>query len=253
MPDTLSQFYLNSHNLLLIGNGRLARHLSEYFRLLGLSHQSWNRKEHSVNVLKEQLAQAKTVLLTISDGSILSFTQEFHRFAPKAHWLHFSGALEIPQVHSFHPLMTFAGQLYELKVYQDVPFITTGTLPLAEAIPSLRNPCYRISPEKKARYHALCVLSGNFTTLLWQKFIEELRSWDLPKEIGIQYARQTIENVFQDPAHALTGPLARKDLATQEKNLAALGSDPYADIYRGFQAVVQKIEVGKNNDEERLP
>lgn len=227
--------------ILLIGNGRLARHLFEYFKMLNLVPQTWSRNRNSEVELETQLAEARTVLLAISDRSLMDFFERNHHLAPGADWVHFSGALEIPGLHSFHPLMTFASDLYDFKTYQEIPFITTGTAPLLDVV-GLKNPCYRIPSEKKARYHALCVLSGNFTTLLWQKIIGELQAWNLPQNVGQPYARQTIENVFQDPTHALTGPLVRHDLVTQEKNLAALQGDPYADIYRAFQTVFERTE-----------
>jgi hypothetical protein len=81
----------------------------------------------------------------------------------------------------------------------------------------------------------MCVLSGNFTTLLWQKMLSELDQWNLPSDIALPCAQKTIEMVFRNPDEALSGPFIRGDLETQKKNLAALSGDPYHDVYRAFQ------------------
>lgn len=220
-------------NYLLIGSGRLARHFQEYFRQLRLNFETWNRRDGGE--LAGKLERAHRILLLISDSALEDFHKTHRNSAPQALWIHCSGALEIPGMESFHPLMTFGRNLYSLELYNQIAFVTTSSRALEEALPGLANPCVRIDSKLKARYHALCVLSGNFTTILWQKMMSELRAWDLPPEIARPYARQTIENVFADPGGALTGPLARGDLSTQERNLQALGEDPFADIYRSFQ------------------
>ncbi|PWU21732.1 MAG: hypothetical protein C5B49_02150 [Bdellovibrio sp.] len=225
---------LNDH-LLVVGNGRVARHLCEYFKRMRMSFETWNRRENSVGDLRDSLSRAGRVLVLLSDTVLEDFFHQYHGLAPEAMWIHCSGALEISGMESFHPLMTFGPQLYTLDQYVLIPFVTTSHFTLAQALPGLSNPCVRIPVSHKARYHALCVLSGNFTTILWRKLIEEFRDWNLSPGLAKPFAQQVVANVFSFPDQALTGPLVRRDLETQAKNLAALDGDPFADIYRAFQ------------------
>jgi predicted short-subunit dehydrogenase-like oxidoreductase (DUF2520 family) len=108
--------------------------------------------------------------------------------------------------------------------------------PKFEAIfPEFKNPHFKIAPNKKAYYHALCVMSGNFTTLLWQTFFTRLeRDLDLPDSAAIPYLEQIANNLIHAPHSALSGPIARGDLATIQKNLSALEGDPLQSIYASF-------------------
>src|SRR5258706_16468591 len=63
-------------NLLLVGDGRLARHLTRYFEQLGLSHATWSRRGQAEGRCAEldALVHAGTrALLAISDGAIEPF------------------------------------------------------------------------------------------------------------------------------------------------------------------------------------
>lgn len=222
-------------SFLLIGQGRLGTHLSVYLEQAKIPFQSWNRKIQSQSELKDRLSKASHVLLAISDPEIEKFYREQVPQFPTKIWIHFSGALEISGMHSVHPLMTFGPQLYSLEKYQTIPLVTTSSKNLKELLPGFKNDLYRITPEFKAKYHALCVLSGNFTTILWQKFIYELGKQNLDPELARTYAEQTIRNVFDFPATALTGPLARQDRNVQKMNLEALKGDRFAEVYQAFQ------------------
>jgi predicted short-subunit dehydrogenase-like oxidoreductase (DUF2520 family) len=91
----------------------------------------------------------------------------------------------------------------------------------------------------KSLYHSLCVLSGNFTTMLWQKAFSDFdEKLELDDNLLIPYMEQTFENLRTDRTNALTGPLARKDKATVERNLQALEGDLYQNVYRSFASTV---------------
>jgi len=217
---------------LIIGSGRTARHFVHYFQLLGLPFELWNRHETQTQ-FQLSLKKATHVLLLISDSAIESFFREhLSQFPGKV--VHFSGSLEIPGVHSAHPLMTFAQELYSLEDYQVIPFVSTSPLAFQDLLPGLANPAFKIKPEQKAFYHALCVLSGNFTTLLWQKMNSGMKDLGLPEGVHLPYMKQIFKNLEQNPSGALTGPLARKDLKTVLANDKSLTGDPIQNIYRAF-------------------
>lgn len=225
----------DQYQYLLIGSGRTARHLQNYFRLQQISFSTWSRSQ-SFSELATLLEKASHVLLLISDSAIEPFFKE-HLAGSGKKVVHFSGALELPGIVSAHPLMTFSGQAYDLKTYQQIPFVLTSKEPFSEVLPGLTNPHFQIPEEKKAFYHAMCVMSGNFTNLLWKKMSEELVGLGLPENVFHPYLKQITQNILADSQGSLTGPIARKDLTTVKKNVLSLNDDNYQEIYRAFLKV----------------
>lgn len=225
---------------LIIGNGRVARHFCHYFSRLNISYTQWKRPEPLAR-LKELASAATHILILISDQAIEPFITE-HLQGVKAVKVHFSGALVSQLAYGAHPLMTFNTGLYALDKYQSIPFVVDAAAPEFDTLlPGLSNAHVRLAPELKAKYHALCVLSGNFSCLLWQKFFSALESdLHLPPETGYAYLRQQTENLLADYASAFTGPLARGDKETIRKNLTALEGDPFQRIYQSFVDLKEK-------------
>lgn len=217
---------------LIIGSGRTARHIAHYFKQLKIQFDLWNRHE-SLQELQSRLSKSTHALLLISDSAIESFYQQ-NLMDFKGIVVHFSGALEVPGIESVHPLMTFSKDFYPLDEYTNIPFVKTSKKAFTEILPGLPNASFQIKPEQKPFYHALCVLSGNFTTLLWQKMNSGMKDLGLPQEVYFPYMRQVFKNIEANPAEALTGPLARKDLKTVIANDRALQGDSAQLIYRAF-------------------
>lgn len=223
---------LQKPHFLIIGSGRLARHLKHYFQLLDFKYSDWDRTQDA-QVLSCNLDNASHVLLAVSDSAIANVYQKhFDGFDRTV--VHFSGALIVPGTIAAHPLMTFGEKLYSLEFYQKIHFSLTGANQLTQALPGLQNSFSILSSEQKPLYHALCVMGGNFTTLLVQKMLAGFNEMNLPSEAANEYMQRILENVFENPQQALTGPLARRDRGTIEKNIAALGRDPYQKIYSAF-------------------
>lgn len=222
---------LSSYSYLLIGSGRVARHLSHYFHLLNIRHQSWDRSQDP-HLLKPKVLASSHVLLAISDSALQGFYRQ-HLAGLEKTVVHFSGAHNFEDMIAAHPLMTFGPELYDLDFYQKIHFTMTGAS-LAEALPGLPNPSSILPAELKALYHAHCVLGGNFTTLLVGKMLSGFAEMNIPAEAARIYIEKVIGNVFADPSKALTGPLVRKDVETVNANLQSLKNDPYAEIYQAF-------------------
>jgi predicted short-subunit dehydrogenase-like oxidoreductase (DUF2520 family) len=154
--------------------------------------------------------------------------------------------LSTPLAESAHPLMSFAKeQTYSLETYAKIPFVLeSGRKTFEEILPGLHNPHFTIEGAQKTLYHALCVMSGNFTTLLWQKaFLDFESKLGLQREILLPYLDQITANLKSDLQSALTGPIARGDNSTIRKHLETLGPDPYAGVYR---AIVKAFNEKKN-------
>jgi len=232
---------------LLIGNGRLARHIQRYFSLLQLPYETWHRNE-PLSKLEQQLQHVSHILLLISDGAIETFAAQ-HLQHSDAILIHFSGSLVSDHIAGAHPLMTFSDNLYSQEQYQRIPFVIDHDAPeFAALLPGLPNQHVRLHKSLKPKYHALCVLSGNFSCILWQKFFTALEcELAIPHTIALPYLQQQTQNLCDNPATALTGPLVRGDAATITKNLAALNADPFQEIYQSFVSCYEHI---KNTKEE---
>jgi predicted short-subunit dehydrogenase-like oxidoreductase (DUF2520 family) len=130
--------------------------------------------------------------------------------------------------------MAFADAIYEPEVYQQMHFVLDESAPpFEEILPGLGNPHHRLAPELKPLYHAMCVLSGNFTTLLWQSMFSAMRGLAIPEDAALPYLRQISTNL-QTLDQPLTGPLARGDGHTIQANLRALEGNPLQSVYASF-------------------
>ncbi len=228
----------------IIGAGRMARHFCHYLHLLNIPYRQWSRKADPAHVkLEEVIDGCKSILILINDGAIESFINA-HPFLKKKVLVHFSGSLNTSLANGAHPLMTFNDKLYSLDTYQKIPFVIEKTdTAINELLPGLANPSFVIPRELKAFYHAMCVLSGNFTAILWQKFFTELETtFNIPKEMAHPYLEQIVLNLQNNPQSALTGPLSRNDLVTINANLQALAKDPFQKVYQAFWDIYQRGE-----------
>lgn len=236
-----------NHRYALLGSGRLARHLVHYFRAEGIEANAWARQPdpafNTVDVtvypdprarLEAAIEPCTHALLLISDDALESFIRE-HDFLQRKILIHCSGALVLKQAHSAHPLMTFSHALYEPEVYRRIPFVTEANGPgFSELFPALSNPSYALAPEKKALYHAYCVVSGNFTGLLWERVFREFETeLGLPKAALLPYMECVFANLASDDG-VVTGPLVRKDMQTIRCDLRALSDNPLRDLYEAF-------------------
>lgn len=228
---------------LIIGRGRLATHLARYFDLIDIPYKKWSRSE-SPEALRSLLAMSDLYLLAIKDSAIEPFAREWNLAPEKT--LHFSGALTTPLAQRLHPLMSFAENTYSLEDYQKIAFVSeTGRPGLSDLIPELTNPNYSLPADKFDLYHALCVLSGNGTVVLWQEIFRNFSmQLGLPPEILIPYMERIFQNLKNNPDTALTGPWIRRDLDTIQKNKTALEKDFLYDLYQSFTELVPPPDQG---------
>ncbi|HEV2524206.1 MAG TPA: DUF2520 domain-containing protein [Gammaproteobacteria bacterium] len=210
----------------------MATHFGHYLSLLGIEYSQWSRKTYSDIPLETLFSHSTVTVLLISDTSLQDFIDS-HLFLKSKPIIHFSGALVIDGISSAHPLMTFSQHLYDLDTYKKISFITE--LHQANNLSFLPNNFFSIPAELKSYYHMLCVLSGNFTNILWQKFFSELETkLQLPPSVGELYLKQITQNIMLDPNNSLTGPLVRNDKNTINKHLEILKTDEFKEIYQAF-------------------
>jgi predicted short-subunit dehydrogenase-like oxidoreductase (DUF2520 family) len=102
---------------------------------------------------------------------------------------------------------------------------------------------FRVDDAHRARYHAAaCVASNHVVALLGQ--VERLASAaGVPFEAFVPLVRASVDNAFASgPAAALTGPVARGDVATVAAHLDAIGSDEQSS-YRGLAVEAHRLSA----------
>lgn len=226
--------HINS-SVLLIGSGRIARHLQHWNNLLEKPNVvlQWDRSQ-SPEQLKTQLNKCTIVWLAISDSAIVEFYENFLSASDKK-VVHFSGALNDSRILAAHPLMSFPKDLLPDAVYAKIHFAINGFDQLQQALPSFNNSFSILNADHKALYHALCVLSGNFPQLLWNEVSQQMLQLNIPEKALDLYIAQITDNYLKYKQNALTGPIVRKDQKTVADNLQSLNSSSkLQNIYSAF-------------------
>ena len=218
----------------IAGDGRVARHFIHYFTQLGLEVRTWSRRAGPANPL-DAFSTCSTVLLLLRDDAIEDFVNAWPALRSRR-LVHCSGSLRTEVAESAHPLMTFGERLYDVELYRRIPFIVeAGGTPFRCLLPGLPNPSFAIPAEQKGYYHALCVMAGNFSMLLWARLFDQLEArFAIPATAAMPYLEQVTANLQSDGGRALTGPLVRDDAGTIAGNLRALDGDPFQAVYAAF-------------------
>lgn len=216
----------------MIGTGRVAKHFTSYFNMLDAAVTNWSRRDQ--RPLAEALSHCTHLFLAISDDSIEEFYSQNNQFLSSKHLYHFSGARSFAGIVGIHPLMTFAHQVYSKDDYEKMHFVVDD-MPTLNDWPffMFKNSKSYISTENKARYHALCVISGNFAQMMWDKCEKDLKHLNIPVQGFHHYINQNLKN-YLTQTDSLTGPIARGDIKTVRRNLESLSGDAYADVYRAM-------------------
>lgn len=226
----------------LIGRGRVATHMARYLDFEGGTVVHWHRGFETEP--ETSLHEADVMLLAISDDAVEPFLHEHPELRSRP-VVHFSGSLVIDEVPGLHPLMTFGPETYDLETYRSIPFVQERGGPgFTRLFPHLVNPVWSIDPEDKPFYHALCVLAGNFTTILWAKAMEDFETrLGLPREAIRPYLERTAANTLSQGRSALTGSLARGERGTIARDLGGLDGDPFREVYLAVADAVAREGV----------
>lgn len=216
----------------IAGGGRLAYHWRRYLELLQLPCRQWSRKASDTSPRKH-LSGCGTIIIAINDDALEPFIRA-NFLNTKAVMVHCSGVLSTPLAHSAHPLAVLGSAGHALEFYSKILFVTEKGRPsFSKLFPELPNPHVALSSKEKPYYHALCAMSGNFSSYLWRRFFEQgERELGLPRKALLHYWRSAAANIG-GPCD-LTGPLARGDRATVRRHLSALKGDMFESIYRAF-------------------
>lgn len=226
---------------LILGSGKVARHLHHYLNLKNIPHDHWP----SARVLSDEFyrlaSKASFIWILVSDRAIEALYQEISKKLTKMDFVHASGGLSIPGVHTLHPLMTFGPELYELAHYEKTPFtvieeeVRDEPQALVSFFEHLPNPKHSISATVRGLYHADCVMLANFPQILWSGVLAQIANQvsEAPEQF-IPLLEQSVENFLKYGDQALTGPLVREDQVTIEKHMNVLGRSPLGKLYQAF-------------------
>ena len=228
---------------LIVGNGKLAKHLIHYFNLLSIPHYHWFRALNESFVELSNIS--KKIIVLINDDSIESFICENKSDVVKNIWIHCSGSVFTEYAYGAHPLNTFSEELYDIDTYKNIPFIMEENRSMfSELFPELQNPSYKISIKDKTFYHAWCSIAGNFTTILWSEYFINLKKLGIPESAANIYLNQTFKNLLTMNV-PLTGPLSRGDEFVINQHLESLEGSPIKNIYEEFIKSFPKLESVK--------
>lgn len=221
--------------VLLIGSGRLAKHLKHWNNLLQKPNHllTWDRSQ-DFKILSQHLQQAKLVWIAISDSAIVPFYEE-NLASTNVLCVHFSGALFHSKIKGAHPLMTFPSELLANTIYPQISFALSGYDLLSEVLPGFQNPSFLISESDKPLYHALCVVAGNFPQLLWAEVDTLFSQMNIPEQAFHLYLSQILSNFLKFKEKSITGPLIRNDQFTLQKNELSLSGTKLKSIYQSFR------------------
>jgi hypothetical protein len=235
---------------LIIGDGHVARHFCHYFSMAKIPFFHWYRQtEDSIPPLNKYISQSDVALLLISDDAIEDFLRA-HPALETIPCCHFSGSHISNQAHGCHPLMTFHKTLYSLEKYESVPFVFEEGFDFDRFFPELKNPRFSLPRDQRPLYHALCVMAGNFSMLLWDKLFRDFElKLGLPRNVAYPYLQQVSENLISQNDLPLTGPLARRDTETIKNNIGALKGDAFKEVYEAFLSAYAQISAAKEDSQ----
>ncbi|HSO95420.1 MAG TPA: Rossmann-like and DUF2520 domain-containing protein, partial [Acidimicrobiia bacterium] len=141
-----------------------------------------------------------------------------------------------PDVHvgALHPLQTFVDPTGD-------PVPLTGAWAAVSGPPAVRRLAHQLGlrpvevpDEQRAEYHAAAVVASNHLVALLGQVERLAEEAGIPLAAFEPLVRATVDHVFDlGPAAALTGPVARGDIATVSRHLAAL----HDDEHRAYQAL----------------
>jgi predicted short-subunit dehydrogenase-like oxidoreductase (DUF2520 family) len=273
---TTTSYALNTSPIGVIGAGRLGTTLALALQARG-ARVAWvaSRSDESSRALSERLdaaqaiasdelcARASIVVLAAPDDVVraLATTLPFH---VQQAVVHCSGALELSvlerasalgaSVGCLHPIQTFPQRFGAASCFAGISIgieasdaaLHAWLFEACRALAATPLPLHGID---RARYHAAAVLASNYVIALHEAAGRAFELAGLPRE----RAREALAPLTRGAAdaiaalpleRALTGPVARGDVITVERHLAALHGEPeLAALYRALAARLLKLPL----------
>ena len=171
---------------------------------------------------------ADAVLLCVPDAAIAEAAQAYAGVAPLVG--HTSGAtsldvLDADEAFGLHPLQTFTADGGSFPgIGCAIGGTTARALATADALARcLGTQPFELADSDRPAYHAAASIASNFLVTLEAAAERVGAEAGIPRELLAPLVRQTVENwAALGPERALTGPVARGDDATVERQRAAV-------------------------------
>jgi predicted short-subunit dehydrogenase-like oxidoreductase (DUF2520 family) len=177
----------------------------------------------------QRCPEADCVLLCVPDAEI---GQAASDVTPGPLVGHLSGATTLEplaghEAFSLHPLVTVT---HGPVAFQGVPAAVAGTsersLAAARALAdALGMTAFEIADADRAAYHAAASMASNYLVALEnaaERLLATTGAGRVGRDLLVPLVRATVDNWARDGAGALTGPIARGDEATVERQRAAV-------------------------------
>jgi predicted short-subunit dehydrogenase-like oxidoreductase (DUF2520 family) len=234
--------------LRIVGRGRAGRSFA-----IALHRVGWSLAEplgHEDDC-SDAAADADLVLISVPDAEIATVASRVHPRASCA-IAHLSGSLGLgvlgahPRRAAIHPLVSLPNpELGADRLAAGAWFAIAGDPLAAKVVSDLGGRCVAVADERRVEYHAAACIASNHLVALMGQVQRVAASADVPLEVYLDLVRETIDNVAQlGPAAALTGPVARGDVQTVERHLAAI--DPSErNAYRAMAEAAGRLVAGE--------
>jgi predicted short-subunit dehydrogenase-like oxidoreductase (DUF2520 family) len=245
--------------VVIVGYGRLGAALAFRLKAAGWPVAVLPRSAESVRRAglsgqrladHDDLAGAQLCLLAVPDAQVASAALAVvDDLGPKTALLHLAGALDLSvftsqealakrPLGSFHPLVAVSDAKDTLEGHAvALASSERALMPLLYRMAlALRLTPLEVPEARRAAYHAGAVLSAGLLVALLDAAVAALEEAGIPREAALGALRPLSESALSGVAQrglndGLTGPIARGDLATIERHLAALPAELGA-LYR---------------------
>ena len=245
-------------NIALCGTGRAAGALGIAFShaghtIVGVHGRTQDRVVATTALFEVTPGPADLRVIAVSDDAIEEVAGQIAGLADSVPVIHVSGAVSVAaldavaaagsQVGSFHPLQTMpdpatgARQLPGAWIGITAPQPLHGTL--IELAESMGCHPFSLPDGSKPLYHAAAAASANFVLAALTVSENLFDAAGVPLEAAKPLVDAIIENAFAlGPREALTGPIARGDVATVARQLDAVrAASP--DIFDEFVSLAR--------------
>lgn len=222
----------------IIGKGKISSHIPRLFSFL-TNHFTF--LDRFSDYQSSEVLDYGAVFLAVEDRNIEAVYSDIKtRFKPHAVFFHLSGTLNIKNIIGVHPLMTFTPGA-QIADYSVIPIFTDDENFYSFNKDKISNLRF-IPAEKKAKYHAMAVMLGNFSQYYLQ-FLKE----NFPKDLNFEDYKclvlNSVNNIFQENSlENLTGPLVRKDKDTilKHKKILEETEPQLLRIYQKMEELFQQ-------------
>ena len=218
----------------VVGSGRLGTALADALAATGRAVTGPHGRGYDG-------AGADVVLLCVPDGAI-AHAAEAVRPGPLVG--HCSGATRLDalgdrEAFSLHPLMTVTAAGAR---FGGVPAAIAGTSPRALAVARMLADAVGLRPieiaeDDRAAYHAAASIAANFLITVEAAAARLMATAGHPPEVLLPLARAALDNWARGGVAALTGPVARGDTDTVQRQRAAV-ADRAPELLELFDALV---------------